>query len=276
MTLSEILAFLSLLGYVAILGQAIWETWSTNKDRWGFYNHGFDKVPEVIRWALRCCLHQGFVVIEDRDSEHFVQFRKYILRNGEYGLELGFPEVGWSKAYFPKLRDALTADGTPFRETRETRGEVTAFIHVDCGQDIDMAVDLARRCFFDIIGLALNTRFKSSPSNYSVLHDHVDDPDYVDPSSASDWWSTWRAREQAKGRPDPALLLKAAAFATGWLICYLALWVSWFVSERTPSAWQWEVASVRLAGSHSTWILLLIFCVMLAGGRDPMESSSRH
>jgi len=263
--LSEVLAFLSLLGYAALLGQAIWKTWLMGQDDWGLYNHGLDKMPEVIKWALRYCLNQGFIVIQDRNSEHFVQFRKYILRNGGYGLELGFPEAPWSRTYFPKLRDALTAEGTPFRETRESQGEVTAFIHVDCGQDIDRAVELARLCIFDIFGLGADCRFKSSPSNYSVLYDVVDDPDYANPA-ASQWWSTWRAREQAKGRPDPALVFKAAAFTFGFVFCcYPALWLAWFLADPSYPDWRWSVGSVHLAGSHPTLILLPIFCVLLAG-----------
>jgi len=163
-----------------------------SEDGWNLSNHGFDKMPKVIEWALQYCLNRGFIIIEDRNSEHFIQFRKYILRDGEIGLELGFPEAPWSAAYFPELRDALANSGTSFREARETSGKVTAFIHVDCGQDIDQAVGLTRLCFFEIFGLGTDTRFKSTPSNYSSLYDNVDDPDYVNPKT-SKWWSTWRA-----------------------------------------------------------------------------------
>ena len=264
MALSELLGFLSLMAFLALLGQACWKTWRMSRDDWSLYDHGFDKMPEVIKRALRYCLNRGVIVIEDRNSEHFIQFRKYILRNGEIGLELGFPEAPWSTAYFPQLRDTLTASGTSFRETREPYGKVTGFIHVDCGKDIDNAVDLAHLCFFEIFDLAPDTRFKSKLSNYSNLNDDVDDPDYVDPPT-SEWWSIWRAKEQAEGRPDPALTLTAGAFTAGFLICYPALWVFWFLADRAPPEWQLEVHSFRLEGSHSTWILLLIFCTLVIG-----------
>ena len=265
MALSELLGFLSLMAFLALLGQACWKAWRTSRDRWGLYDHGFDKMPEVIKWALRYCLNRGIIVIEDRNSEHFIQFRKYILRNGEIGLEFGFPEAPWSTAYFPQLRDAMTASGTSFRETRETYGRVTAFLHVDCGNDIDKAVALADLCFFKIFCLAPDARFKSRPSNYSILYEDVEDPDYVNPSSTSEWWSLWRAKEQVEGRPGPALTLMAGAFMAGFLICYPALWVFWFLADRAPPEWQLEIHSFRLEGSHSTWILLLIFCTLVIG-----------
>lgn len=277
MALSELLGFLSLAGYVALLGRASWLTWRRPKSSWGFSDHGFDKMPEVIEVALRTCLNRGFIVIEDRDSEHFVQFRKYILRNGEYGLELGFPEAPWSKAYVPKLRDTLTADGLPFRETREFIGDVTAFIHVDCGQDIDMAVDLTRRCFFDIFGLASDSRFKSSPSNVSALQDHVDNPDYEN-SSLRQFWPAWRADWRAKGLADPKLLMTGAAFTVGFVFCYPALWWAWVVAHGALPDWQVSIGSLHLAGSDATLILLAVFCALFVGtrglGRKLLQSST--
>ena len=225
MGFSELLGFLSLTAFLAILGQAGWKTRQLSRDDWALNNHGFDKMPEVIEWALRYCLNRGFMVIEDRNSEHFIVFRKSISRNGKIGLELGFPEAPWSTRYITELQDALTTSGTSFRKTRKYYGDFTTLIHVDCGQDIDKAVDLAHQCFFEIFGLAPGTRFKSKPSYYSSLNDDVDDPNYVNPST-SEWWSVWRNREQEKGRPDPALLLKGSAFTIGLLICYPALWLS--------------------------------------------------
>ena len=93
MTVSGILGFLSLLGYLAALGQSFWKTRVMSKNSLNFSDYGFDEMPKVIEHTLRYCLNRGFVVITDKNSERFIQFRKYILRKGEYGLELEFPEV---------------------------------------------------------------------------------------------------------------------------------------------------------------------------------------
>lgn len=261
----ETLAFLSLLSFAALWVRAIRKTWKKGKDKWGLYKHGSDRIPDVINWALRYCLRRGFIVIEARNSEHFIQFRKYILRNGEIGLELGFTDASWSKAHFPKLRETLTANGIPFRETRETYDDFVTLIQVDCGQDIDRATYLARLCFFDLFGLSEDTLFRSSPTNYSELHDDVDDPDYANPVGFRNWWSALRGREQEKGRPDPAPVLMSVAITAGWLICYVTLWVFWFFAGHTPPDWHWDVGSIQLAGNHSTLMLLLIYCAMLFG-----------
>jgi len=57
----------------------------------------------------------------------------------------------------------LPTDGIPFRETRGSAADATAFIRVDCGSNIEKAVELAHRCFFDLFGHAPdpNARFQS-------------------------------------------------------------------------------------------------------------------
>lgn len=153
MTISGSLGYLSLAGYLALLGQAFWKTRDMSKDRWGLCNHGFDKIPKVIDYALRHCLNRGFMVITDRKSYHCVVLRKYILRNGERGLELGFPDADWSASHAAALRAALKSEGVSLREASERYREVKASIHVDCGRDINKAVELVRRCFFELFGL---------------------------------------------------------------------------------------------------------------------------
>lgn len=267
MTISETLGFLSLMGYLALFGQAIWMTRSKSKDRWGLYNHGFDKMPEVIKFALRHCLNGGSMVVADRNSSHRVLFRKYILRKGEIGLEFGFPDTEGARSHVPGFLAELTSTGTPFREAHENYGADTAIIHVDCGQDLNKAVELTRLCFFELFGLSLDAQFKSSPSGYSSVHDHVDDPRYRNPT-ASKWWSTFRARWRAQGHPDPNLLLKYAAFTVGLMfVCYPALWVTWFLADGASPEWRGSIGSVQVAGTHATWLLLLIYSALIVGFR---------
>jgi len=51
-TISGILGFLSLLGYLAALGQFFWKTWVMSRNSLNFSNHGFDKMPKVIEHTL--------------------------------------------------------------------------------------------------------------------------------------------------------------------------------------------------------------------------------
>jgi hypothetical protein len=198
-----------------------------------------------------------------------IRFREYILRKGEYGLELKFPESPWSKYYFPTLREALPTDGIPFRETRGSAADATAFIHLDCGSNIEKAVELAHRCFFDLFGHAPdpNARFQSKLENYSTLEE-VDDPDHQAPKSWREYWFRYRAT----GLPDPKLIMKTAAYGVGlFFCCYPTLWWAWFQADGTSPDWQWTTGSLHLAGSHATWVLLLIFCGLLVGFRKTIR-----
>ena len=44
-------------------------------------DHAFHNISDVLNNALRNFLDGGFVVIEPRDSEYFIQFRKYAREN---------------------------------------------------------------------------------------------------------------------------------------------------------------------------------------------------
>lgn len=277
MAISEILGFLSLTGYVALFGLASWKTWMTSKVTWDLDDHGFDKVAEVVKYALRFSLNRGVVVIAEGNSDCYVLFQQYILSNGEYALEFGFPDAEWSTTHASTLRSGLAAERIAFREVFESYGEVNAFIHVDCGQDVNKAVGLARRCFFDLFGLASDSRFKSSPLDCSTVHEDVDNPEFESPA-VSEFWRGYRDQWQweGKGRPDYKLTMRAGAFGIGFVICcYPALWGAWFFANTSPPDWQWSVGSIQLAGSHATWIILLIFCVMLVGARRDFRELRR-
>lgn len=275
-TLAEVLALISLLNYIAFWSRGISKVWMASRDDWGHENHGFDKMPEVIRFALRYCLHQGSIDISDRNSEHFVQFQKYILLNGKYGLEFCLPKTGWSKPYFSKLRDTLTADGVLFQESRESDEDVTALIRVDCGQDIDKATDLARRCFFEIFDLAQDTRFKLEASNFSTSHDDIDGPVSSDPR-VSEFWNGFRDARRWDGMEDPSpfsIIIKSIVFGGFVFFVYPALWWSWLVANGSPPDWNLSVGSIQLTGSNATWVLMLTYFVLLVGARSISQENA--
>jgi hypothetical protein len=264
LAISEFLGFLSLAGFVALVGQASWKTFGGTKDGWSFQNHGVDQLPKVLEFALQSCLNDGTIVIENRRFEHFVQFKKYIQRDRKFGLELGFPNADWSTKHSQKLRNFLTTNNIPFREKSENVGQVNSFTLVDCGQDINLAVRLARLCFLDVFGLASDVRFKSTVTDNSTVTDVVDDPDYVNPT-ASQWWTAWRSNQRAKGRPDPKIVLTGAALTMGQIICYPVLWVSAFLPNGDATKWEPAFQSVPMEGSQSTLMLFLIFCALCFG-----------
>ncbi len=242
MSPSMALGYLSLVGYLAVIAIAIRRAWPMSNDGWSLENHDFDKMPKVIEWALKNCLDQGLMVISDRDSNKFIQFRKGIFRKGEYGLMFEFPNADWSTEFVPKLRDALITENICFREVRERGKGIATLIRVDCGRDVDKCVYLTRLCFLEILGLASNIRFESKPSRYSKWSGLVDDPDLVPPSSLSETrartsWSETRARNREMGRPDQNLILMAMLLMVGLIVFYPIFWLSWFRSGDAVSDW---------------------------------------
>lgn len=57
--------------------------------------------------------------------------------------------------------------------------------------------------------------------------------------------------------------MRMGVFTAGILFCHPALWTAWFLAETSASDWQWSIGPLHLAGSHASWVLLLIFCVLL-------------
>ena len=211
MTHSLALAVLSLIGYLACIARAIRNAYVQHRaeadaGNWHVSNHTFDKMPDVMEWAIRHCLDRGYITVKARGSAYAIRFTKYIPRKGEHGIEFSFPSDESLTPFLPRLRTALTAKGIPIRETRGA-----SILRVDCGQEAGKAVELARLCFFELFGLPADTRFKTKPKRYSSDEEYVKDPDYFHRMSLSEYWKYLEARAQGKGQSIPpiGLTLKA-------------------------------------------------------------------
>lgn len=67
---------------------------------------------------------------------------------------------------------------------------------------------------------------------------------------------------------DYVLIMKCAAFTVGFFVlCFPALWCTWYFADRLSPDWQWSIGSLHIAGSHASWILLLIFWLTFIGIR---------
>ena len=217
MSSSDILGFLSLAGYMAMLVWMFRFGFGRDKNRVNLSNHGPENFSDTIRTARMVSPDQGMITITDLKSDYRVLFRSYNFPEGGSGLEFGFPVTEWSEPHSPSLCNELRTRGIPFREARETYGDFGAGIHVDCGKDINKAVDLARLCLFDLYGLSPDSRFQTSPSRW---------PDHEDVVSAdADGYRPLRDFNKVMGMPSLSLTMRAAAYAVGFIFCsYPALW----------------------------------------------------
>lgn len=70
---------------------------------------------------LRRGYEGGVMIVTDVPSDRFVQFKKYIHRKGEFGLELGFPKAPWSLSYYDDVVTLVERQGIPFVLIRRGR-----------------------------------------------------------------------------------------------------------------------------------------------------------
>ena len=262
MALSQILAFFSLLGFVALVGQASWKTFGRSRPSKSPRDYSLEELPEVLGFALRSCFNDGFVVIEAEGTELFVQFKKYILRDGTYGLELGFPDAEWSTVFAPKLRQALETAGIAFREQPEQVGLVRSFILVDCQQSIDLANRVTRLCFLEIFGLQEDARFRAQVTDHAPKGQEIDDPDIDEDTIKRESAMSFLAKHGI-GKVEISLMSLGAIAVVGILVCYPLLWLATFGSHGDDATWAASMAGFSLTGSNEALALLIVFCLLV-------------
>src|SRR5262245_58462306 len=103
-----------------------------------------DDLTKFFKALLFRGYDKGILIIEAPNKKRFIQFRKYIIKKGNLGLEFGFPLAPWSEKYYEHL-NKLLYDREIEYETRSTGDDiVTSFIIVDLKQDLDRAMELAK------------------------------------------------------------------------------------------------------------------------------------
>ena len=93
------------------------------------------------------------MVIEIPKAPIFIQFSKYILKNGCIGLQFDFPVAPWSERYYEKLKLELEKNGFYYTSKQTRVHEVREFLTVDVKQDVSGAATLARSILRSVFGL---------------------------------------------------------------------------------------------------------------------------
>lgn len=120
----------------------------------------FDDIRGRLDQLLRSGFDQGFVVFKFKGSECFIQFRKYIHAKGDYGLELGFPDADWSRAYFPLVAEYCTRNDIPYTIGPHNVGDEMEFLHADVGKDTDAAFRLVGDIVEHVFRMPRDTAYK--------------------------------------------------------------------------------------------------------------------
>jgi hypothetical protein len=158
-----LLALLLASGYVI----ASYKVWKEPRD--------YESMAPTFRRLLRSGLNGGFIVITHARSKLWIQLSKYIRATGDYGIELSFPEVEWTRPYFARVQALVEAHRLPSRIVIASDG--TRFLDIDFAADLETALATGRAIFRDVFGASLTDRFHSEEARIDALDRLVDDPD---------------------------------------------------------------------------------------------------
>src|SRR5258706_14349241 len=94
-------------------------------------NLSIEQTTGHLNALLKRGYNGAFIIIEDMNSDKFVQFAKYIKRKGVIVLELSFPRSPWSEQYYGSLKDWLRKEKIQFIIQGVDFKPVIEFLEVD-------------------------------------------------------------------------------------------------------------------------------------------------
>ena len=133
------------------------------------------EVGPYVDMLLRRGYDHAFLVIWEMNSPRFVQFAKYITENREYGIYLGFPKAPWSEPYYEAFRQELRENGIDAVSEPAGTGLVTEFTNVDCGTDVDRAMQLIQLIFLKVFRSGADVRVRVITEDISPLNEVIRD-----------------------------------------------------------------------------------------------------
>lgn len=143
-------------------------------------SYSFEKLAVVLDALRDRGFANGFLVVECRSKrELFLQFEKYILAKGEYGIELAFPLSHAMKKYEASLVEVCRSEGLRIRRLSGSGAKPLDFLCVDFGRNTGLASAFAKSVFVTIFGCSLNTKLGVLLENASLENRIVDDPTEV-------------------------------------------------------------------------------------------------
>ncbi len=142
-------------------------------------NQEFAEAAPVIAYLLRSGFRGAWVRLRPAvsDSKLAIQFDKYIRGPGDYGIELVFPVLKWSRAFAPQVEAYCQDKDLPLRIRPKLSSHAREAIFVDCGQDPERAFELARHIWVEIFGLEASAPHRIERYGLSTDGELVDKPD---------------------------------------------------------------------------------------------------
>lgn len=119
-------------------------------------------VQMYLEMLLKRGVDGAFIIVDEVMSKRFIQFRKYIRRNGVTGLECHFPQAPWSSTYYDRVIGLLDREKLHFDQVQGSGTPVSDFIRIDFDGDVTSATRLVEQIFIEVFGCsALSVRVRS-------------------------------------------------------------------------------------------------------------------
>ena len=135
------------------------------------------KISE-LDMAINILLKRGFnggtLIVDHPKTKTFVQFRKYIHKNGVYGIEAAFPNISWSKEFFSSVKSYVLKNNLIIGDPTWSSADRDFLLVIDFVKDSDGAYRFLRAVFLDIVGASEKDGFYVSLDGVKVKDVLVD------------------------------------------------------------------------------------------------------
>ena len=221
----------------------------------------FHTLRATIKNFLDRGLRDGVLDIKSRKSKHKIEFRKYIVVQGQYGIELVVQDFGGPENHLSQFKEYCIQSGIEFILDQEDDENNVNVLRIDCAKDIDKAHSLLIVLFSEILGLPANCKFDIEERDVSPWMEVIDSPDQrpSPPDEGIKLNDEWLARVSGMRPRSSALSGLASLCKFAGLVGLVATLVF------QKGDWAGVTAYISSTVLHVPWSGLVSFILLLIG-----------
>ena len=168
-----------------------------------FYNHvkrsgevvyALSELKDLIGQLLRRGFADGFLIIKDKGTGNWIELRKYLFSPENYGLNICFPHLDWSKDQFSLLQKYCDENGIEYQLSKDDHFDrAPEYLFIDCKKDFSEADSIVNMIMSSIFGLPKEHELNIELRNISPWNELID-------SSNQKRMPFWRGMKQVSER----------------------------------------------------------------------------
>lgn len=136
----------------------------------------YEDLLGLLEDFLKRGLNGGILKIRHREAGCEIEFHKYILRKGQYGVRLCIILLEINKDCWSQFRNYCSQKNILYTDTMHAH-EAAGLMCIDCGHDINKAYALLTVILRDILDIPSNSVFEVSGELISPWMEVIDSPD---------------------------------------------------------------------------------------------------